>query len=354
MPKKLRPDEISLDPGTIYFIGERDLITGEETHYVKIGLTKLDRTAEDREDNLKTGNPRELFIKHKEFVPLVRSVESALRFEFRLQNVHLEWHVFRPDSPKKLPEAIAKCQELGREFAGYVPIVEAAKALLDIESMGEPIEKTPDAEHWWREYLIHSHIMKLDEEARKRFSAMAQKRVGEGMPAPTGTTVRPVSRTVVDWKGIELDHIGICAEFQTTKLIRKFDVKGKLSPSDLQVPFVLDVQSRVNLFDALLKSPSDDEDLYYSDLFRQFLMIEEIAGFSKFKKELARCQLSVLCGDAPGIQGLLVWQTKRESTLDKEAIKSAHPLLVEKYTTTKVIERTTTGVAGEMAADTEE
>jgi hypothetical protein len=83
-------------------------------------------------------------------------------------------------------------------------------------------------------------------------------------------------------------------------------------------------------------------------------MIEEIAGFSKFKKELARCQLSVLCGDAPGIQGLLVWQTKRESTLDKEAIKSAHPLLVEKYTTTKVIERTTTGVAGEMAADTEE
>jgi hypothetical protein len=35
MPKKPRPDEISLEPGTIYFIGECDVKTGEETHYEK-------------------------------------------------------------------------------------------------------------------------------------------------------------------------------------------------------------------------------------------------------------------------------------------------------------------------------
>ncbi|MEY4168818.1 MAG: hypothetical protein RIR52_2642, partial [Acidobacteriota bacterium] len=62
MAKSKKPSEISTLPGTIYFIRERDIISGEVSPYVKIGLTALERSASDRRDDLKTGNPRHLFV----------------------------------------------------------------------------------------------------------------------------------------------------------------------------------------------------------------------------------------------------------------------------------------------------
>ena len=201
MAKKERPNEISLEPGTIYFIGERDLITGEETPYVKIGLTKLDRTGVEREADLKTGNPRELFVMHEEYVPLVHSVERALRYEFRLQNVIREWHVFRPDSPKKLTAAIALCQDFGREFVGYVPIVQAARDLAKTESKGDTKKaKTPEAESWCREYWLHHHVLDLKNKATAKLTAIAKVAAVEGPAAPQGSTTSEEIRRVVDWK----------------------------------------------------------------------------------------------------------------------------------------------------------
>lgn len=354
MAKKRRASEISLDPGTIYFIGERDLVSGEETAYVKIGLTKLDRSPEDREDNLKTGNPRELFVKHQEYVPLVHSVERALRYEFRLQNVLLEWHVFRPDSPKKLSEAISVCQQLGKEFIEYVPVIEKAKSLGSSESIGDVKPKTPDAEHWWREYLIHSHVMNLEASAQKQFADLAKSAAAEGRPAPTGTTTRESTREVVDWVRFKNDHPDILAAFPKSTFKRDFDLKGKLSSSELQTPLVLDVQSRVDRFDELLKNPASEEPEYYSDLFRQYLMIQQIANFSSFRKEIARCQLSVLCGDAPGIQDLIVWKSSYTIKPDTKAIQNAHSQLVDEYTTKKVVDTTKIEAAGTIAGETEE
>lgn len=354
MARKERPTEISLEPGTIYFIGERDLISGEETPYVKIGLTKLDRTGEEREADLKTGNPRELFVKHEEYVPLVHSVERALRYEFRLQNVLREWHVFRPDSPKKLTEAISLCQDLRREFADYVPIVGAAREIAKTESKGEIKKATsPEAELWRREYWLHHHIMNLEKKATKKYASLAKVAVAEGKPAPLGTTTTERPRQQVNWKRFEQNHPEICALFQIVSNVRSFDVKGKITKSDLSDPLVVEVQDRCNRFDAVLAT-QEREDSYYSDLFRQFLMIEEIASFSTFRKELARCQLSVLCGDAPGIDGVLDWETKQESKIDKKAIESAHPQLVSQYRESQIVTTTRTGAAGELAGEVDE
>ena len=354
MVKKKRPNEISLEPGTIYFIGERDLISGDETPYVKIGLTKLDRAGKEREADLKTGNPRELFIKHEEYVPLVHSVERALRYEFRLQNVLREWHVFRPDSPKKLTAAISLCQDLRSEFAEYVPVIESARDLAKTESKGEAKKATtPEAEHWRREYWLHNHILNLEKKATKKYTSLAKVAVAEGKPAPLGTTTKEETRQRVNWKRFEADHPEIAALFQIASTVRDFDVKGKISQSDLSDPLVVEVQDRFNRFDLLLAT-QESEDSYYSDLFRQLLMIEEISSFSTFRKELARCQLSVLCGNAPGIEGVLDWQTKHESRLDTKAVESAHLQLVDQYREKQTIITTQTGAAGEFAGEMED
>ena len=354
MAKKRRPNEISLESGTIYFIGERDLISGEETPYVKIGLTKLDRTAEEREADLKTGNPRELFIKHQEYVPLVYSVERALRYEFRLQNVLREWHVFLPHSPRKLAAAIALCRNLGSEFAEYAPIVESARNLATVESKGEvKKEKTPEAERWLREYWIHHHVLNLEKAATQKFTALAKAAAVEGRAAPQGTITRVKPQERVDWKRFEAEQKEICALFQVVTAKRVFDVKGEVSDSDLLDPRVTEVQDRCSRFEELLAS-RDGDDEFYSDLFRQLLMIEEIASFSTFRKELARCQLSVLCGDAPGIEGVLDWRTKYDSKLDKKAVESAHSNIVKIYKKTEIIITTNIGAAGEIAGEIEE
>jgi hypothetical protein len=353
LARKKRPTEISLEPGTVYFIGERDLISGEETPYVKIGLTKLDRTGVEREADLKTGNPRELFVMHEEYVPLVHSVERALRYEFRLQNVLREWHVFRPDSPKKLTEAISLCQDLGREFADYVPIVGAARDIAKTESRGEIKKATsPDAEHWLREYWLHSHVLSLGDKATEKYSSLAKVAAAEGKPAPQGTTTTQSPRQTVNWKRFEAEHPEISALFQIAKSSRGFK-PVKIALSDLSDPLVSEVQERCARFDELFEC-RNDEDSLYSDLFRQLLMIEEIANFSSFRKELARCQMSVLCGDAPGIEGVLDWQTKVESRLDTKAVESAHSQLVSQYREIKMITTTRTGAAGEIAGETEE
>jgi hypothetical protein len=97
-----------------------------------------------------------------------------------------------------------------------------------------------------------------------------------------------------------------------------------------------------------------EEDSLYSNLFRQLLMIEQIAGFSTFRKELARCQLSVLCGDAPGIEGVVAWQTEQVSKLDTKAVESVHSSLVAQYTERRRTKKTVTGTAGEIAGETED
>jgi hypothetical protein len=350
---KNRRGEISLEPGTVYFIGERDLISREETQYVKIGLTKLDRSSEERESDLKVGNPRELFIMHEEYVPLVHSVERALRYEFRLQNVVREWHVFRSDSPRKLEAAISRCKDLGSEFAAYVPVVETAKALTGSASNGYiKRESTPEAEFWRREYSLHHHILNLEKAATSSYTTIAKRAFEEGQPAPLGTTTTQEDRKSVNWRKFATEHPAIAASFQI--ITTKRDFKPEItSPEDLSDPLISEVQGLCDQFYVLLEG-RPEEDSLYSNLFRQLLMIEQIAGFSTFRKELARCQLSVLCGDAPGIEGVVAWQTEQVSKLDTKAVESVHSSLVAQYTERRRTKKTVTGTAGEIAGETED
>ena len=94
--------EISTEPGTIYFIRERDLITNEISPFVKIGLTALNRKTTNRKNDLQTGNPRELLVAHEVVVPCVRAVETVLRYKFLAQNVNLEWHFFSEKSENQI------------------------------------------------------------------------------------------------------------------------------------------------------------------------------------------------------------------------------------------------------------
>jgi len=152
-------EEIVTTPGSIYFIREGDFSGNPVSPFVKIGLTKLDRSVSQRADDLKTGNPRELYV-HKEFsnVPCVSSVENALRYEFVSQRVNLEWHEFTPGSARSLDEAIKRCAELSNEFGGYVDAITDASRFAEISSTNEVRPATTASREWEYRYLLHHKV----------------------------------------------------------------------------------------------------------------------------------------------------------------------------------------------------
>ena len=82
---------VTLKSGFIYFLGEKDALTGETTEYVKIGQTGSDREVSDRIDEHQTGNPRVVFDRGSFQVVSVDTVETHLHHAFAEYRVLGEW-----------------------------------------------------------------------------------------------------------------------------------------------------------------------------------------------------------------------------------------------------------------------
>lgn len=324
------PKTILTDRGTIYFIRERDLISNEVTPYVKIGLTELDRAASERRDDLKTSNPRELFVHHAVKVPCVTSVETALRYEFLLQNVNLEWHYFGANSPRKLEEAITLCEELGERFTGYVNTIDAARDLSQKKSTGVIVDPSEEAAHWWREFHIHHHVSSIGERARKTLSARAKELVAAGESAPTGVLVKPKVTSKFDEVGFKTRYPELHAQYSIQRLSGKFDVKGKLDMSELAgVDLVHRTEQALAEYQAALVDGSDDG---YSSSYRKLLLLRQLTKFSELEKEIAVSHLKVICGESAGIKGICSWTRElSKPRLDRSALRELHPAEYEEF-----------------------
>lgn len=350
----VKPGEISTKPGTIYFIRERDFITNDISPFVKIGLTALDRSALDRKDDLKTGNPRELFVHHEVQVPCVSAVETALRYEFILQNVNLEWHYFGANSKRRLEEAIAYCEALGKTFAGYSDVIDEARRLNDIPSNGTLVARTAESDHWWRQYLIHHHVTGIVSKAKAARVEEAKDLVSRGLDAPTGVVVGTTTRSSFDEDGFRAKYPSIYEQHVVRKFKATFNSKGKLTADELNAVDL--VSSARNAYDAYVAAAegavSNDA---YSTAHRKFLALQQLTKFSEVEKEVAKSHLKVLCGEAGGIEGICTWQRGRGNPkLDIASLRAAHEELVAEFTTESEVQvvRTQKG-AGGLAGDNE-
>lgn len=325
-------NEIHTTRGTIYFIRERDVRTGEISPYVKIGLTEGERSAEERKHDLKTANPRELFVAHAFEVSCVNAVETALRYEFIRQNVRLEWHVFGPESNATLDDAVRRCRELGEEFSSVVAIIEEAKRLEGQTSLGSEILQTEDALFWQSEYHLHHHVSTLESKASNQLKQHAKELNKEGRPTPEGTTITSRVKPGIDWKEFEKKHPDVCDRYRTRRDWRQnFYVSGKISAEIVeQNELIQEVNSRITEFErSLNETKLMDEGM---DAHPQLLAIQEIAKFSKVKKELAACHLKNICGIAPGIEGICTWNRGYgDPKLDTDLLKKEQAELLEEF-----------------------
>ena len=83
---------IKLTPGQLYFIRDKDYITGEVGKYVKIGIVKEDGTTEKRVKEHQTGNPRGIFpVDEVTDVPFVVRLETQIHYENNEKWICGEW-----------------------------------------------------------------------------------------------------------------------------------------------------------------------------------------------------------------------------------------------------------------------
>ena len=110
---------MNLSAGDLYFIGERDLLTGLETTYFKIGRVKESRDgdAESRLGEHQTGNPRALSLLKVVKAPAISDLEAMVHNQFATARVRGEWFELTAD---QLDAAIKVAEQRAQEQFDHV------------------------------------------------------------------------------------------------------------------------------------------------------------------------------------------------------------------------------------------
>jgi len=112
---------MSLVPGYIYFIRERDYLTNQVGPYVKIGLTRELRPVSARLSDHMTGNPRQEYSEWDIQVPMVDKLETYMHHYFAQRRITGEW--FEMDNSEIMSLAVPIVQRVLAEQAVTKPLL---------------------------------------------------------------------------------------------------------------------------------------------------------------------------------------------------------------------------------------
>ena len=141
---------MKLVAGTLYFISELDVLTGQTFDYYKIGLVKDSRQGDslDRAGEHQTGNPRRLAVRHTVKTPAINDLETLMHDLYATERIFGEWFVLPGNSVKK---AVAKAEELAAQQRSLVKLATAEAKYTDVASNDKIIAATPAAKSLYLE-----------------------------------------------------------------------------------------------------------------------------------------------------------------------------------------------------------
>ena len=317
--------------GEIYFIRERDYITGAVSPYVKIGLTRDDRMSAARQGDHQTGNPRELFLHHAEKVDMVQTVEKTLHWQFAAKRVTGEWFLL---DDALLAEAVTKCRTLGVEFQFHVDAIRAAEQLAGVPSHGEPIAASAEALEWWRKHQVADRIVSLCDHAVKNYKEVLESDVREGkdISAVAKSGKRETSTFNEEafskkyealWKA-HLGPVSFSGRFTVTKM----------NDDDLRLhPEVLAETPAIEAFEASIGEYVQKR-ITLDQLGKGYIEFLSRTEFYRTRELLAKHYLMSICGEAPEIISLCKWKRTEKRKLDRVALKATAPEQFNEFVTT--------------------
>ena len=336
--------------GEIYFIRERDYVTGEVSPYVKIGLTRDDRVSAARQGDHQTGNPRELFLHHVEKVDMVQTVEKTLHWQFAAKRVTGEW--FFLDN-QTLEEAVAKCRALGVEFQSHLEPIRAAERLGEVVSKGEPIAASNEALGWWRKHQIADRIVSLCDAAVTKYKDVLKSEIEEGKDIAKAGKASTQTKTLFDEDEFKVKYPDLwAAHLGPSSVSGRFTVTKMKSDELFAHPEVAAEMPVVKAFEASIYKYVENQ-IPLDHLSKEYIEFLSRTEYYRTRELLAKHYLMSFCGEAPEITGVCKWnRTEKPGKLDRQSLKAAAPDEYNEFvTTTQVDVVNLRRKAGAAAAD---
>jgi len=331
---------MKLTAGEIYFIGERDLKTNQESDYVKIGIVregaKGPRTSEERLDEHQTGNPRQLFLHEVIETPAVEELETRLHRIFAPKGVSGEWFQFTKED---LATAIQQAKKLRDEAVTNLDALSKAEELKTVPSNGIIAPATDEAKKWQSAYIAADVIIKEAKRLKDEFEVLILESVeDEEDISHIVTTQTRAGATYFDEERFIAENLELAKKFMITKTSwsQRFTVKSPKASK----PALFDIDPTVfELFDdfgrMLEISPESDEDREV--LHTKFLDVVSVESKAIWDKQIAEAQLKDLCSVADGIDGVCGWPRagKERQELDVGGLMMKEAKIYRTYLTSK-------------------
>ena len=142
--------KIKLTEGQLYFLREKDYLTGDISRYVKIGLVRNQKDTEERISEHQTGNPREIYNYRSIDSPFVEYLETLIHYRFAEKWITGEWLDL---DEKEIEIAIKECKKIVQEQKAIKEELEESYSLGDIESSGDVKKSTTIAQVIWEQLI---------------------------------------------------------------------------------------------------------------------------------------------------------------------------------------------------------
>ena len=321
---------ISPEIRSIYFIRERDLVTGHVNPYVSIGLDTDNVLSMSRRDHLGPGNPRQLFVDHVVGTTSATAIATVLRFEFMDQAIRPNWYYFGEDSSRTIGDLYERCTQLVADFSIHTSIMNEASEFAKVASGPETADGTSESFGLLKSYLLHDHVVQLCTVVKPLQPESSEPTTKKD---EVSRTLDRLLRQMNDQKMEETfkrRYPELYKTFIKTVInASQFAVYGeRLEESILKDPLVLQTRDFIRAFHRTFADCDITGDSADGLLMAQY-RLDQLSKFCEIQREIARIQLQVQCGTARGIKFICSWERTAREVVDLDALKAAHPDLWE-------------------------
>ena len=324
---------MKLTPGEIYFIGEKDLKTGLNTSYCKIGIVregaKGSRSSEERLLEHQTGNPRKLFLREIVEAPAVEEIETRVHRIFAPLRVNGEWLEL---TDEQYAEAVRITNTMAQEAQGNLSALQSAESLKDISSNGKSIEPPPEIVQAWNELNQAKAVSKLCEQGLVAIKKVISTFAGDQSVEGIVTVQERKGRVTFDQKQFEQEHPELFSKYQVDKVSWKQRFTLSKSKETLDVEsFSPGIGALMSELEAKCQEVKSVEDLVHIHAVHVELLSRE--STADWVISLKEALLKAAVGENEGFEGICKW-SRGESTaraFDPKLLEAEMPELYRKF-----------------------
>jgi hypothetical protein len=335
------------EQGYIYFVGEKDIESGQHLDLVKIGLVKKvdERTSQDRLSEHQTGNPRELVLLHNIEVPAVSTIEKMLHKHYAKFNIRGEWFKFRQED---IAKALNTLNEYKKEIAENLEYFENANKLKDQESNDQQKKSNKEIDEIYYKYWENDFKLKVCLEINDKIKKQAfaiydqpEAAVEAGIEKPEPKISEYVIKTPrkpsekIDEDKLKENEYEKYNEFciTTFKIVQKFIPNQKHNFTFYIENIDLELSEFIKNTELIFGMQSSNIK-FFEELNRYRMILSGYIAEFEWKDELYKNKLKNFCGLYENIENICTWRRVNKATtkFDTTEFKKKYPEIASKYT----------------------